>query len=153
MISSLKRDSPLLSFLVGLLAPLVIMLKTSSMLSTFLALLTGPPVLDRLILHSETDVDHLNVHSLQLNLERVLVQTIPLVLSVTVHDAVTKSLAAIGELIKTAATIRSTRTVRFMHEVCSVMLTLTGLPDRKDAAGSSSAPTPNFMFAEMRDAR
>ena len=29
-----------------------------------------------------------------------------------------KSLAAIGELIKTAATIRSTRTVRFMHEAC-----------------------------------
>ena len=30
-----------------------------------------------------------------------------------------KRLAAIGELIKTAATIRSTRTVKYMHEVCS----------------------------------
>ena len=68
MISSLKRDSPLLSFLVCLLAPLVIMLKTSSMLFTFLALLTCPPVLDRLLLHNETDVDPLNAHALQLNL-------------------------------------------------------------------------------------
>ena len=119
MISSLKRDSPLLSFLVCLLAPLVIMLKTSSTLCAFLALLTGPPFLDRLILHSETDVDHLKVHSLQLNLERILVQTIPLVLSDTVHDAVIKSLAAIGELIKTVATIRSTCIVRLMHEDCS----------------------------------
>ena len=89
------------------------------MLFTFLALLTGPPVLDRFILHSETDVDHLNAHSLQLNLTRVLVQTSPHVLPDTVHDAVIKSLAAIGELIKTAATFRSTRTVKFMHEVRS----------------------------------
>ena len=33
-----------------------------------------------------------------------------------------------------------------------LMLTLSGPLDRKDAPGSSSAPTPNFLFAEMRDA-
>ena len=71
------------------------------------------------LLHSEAGVDHLRVHSLRLNLERVLVQIDPSVLPDTVHDAVIKSLAAIGELIKTAATIRSMHTVRFMHEVCS----------------------------------
>ena len=87
---------------------------------------------------------------LSLHLKCVLVQTDPLVLSDTVHDAVIKSLAAIGELIKTAATIRSTRIVRFMHEVCSCdadavwTFTFTN--------GSSSAPTPNFTIAEMHEA-
>ena len=131
----------------GTLAPLVIMLRTSSTLCAFL---TRPPVLERFPLHSETDVDHLSVHALQLHLKCVLVQTDPLVLSDTVHDAVIKSLAAIGELIKTAATIRSTRIVRFMHEVCSCdadavwTFTFTN--------GSSSAPTPNFTIAEMHEA-
>ena len=103
------------------------------------------------LLHSEAGVDHLSVHSLRLNLECVLVQIDPSVLPDTVHDAVIKSLAAIGELIKTAATIRSTRIVRYMHEVCSCdadadwTFTFTN--------GSSSAPTLNFMIAEMRDAR
>ena len=134
----------------GTLAPLVIMLKTSLTLCAFLALLTGPPVLDCFLLHSEADVDHLSVHALQLNLKRVLVQADPLVLSDTVHDAVVKSLAAICELIKTAATIRSTRIVRFLHEVCSCdadavwTFTFTN--------GSSQAPAPNFMIAEMHDA-
>ena len=60
-----------------------------------------------------------------------------------------KSLAAIGELIKTAATIRSTRIVRFMHEVCSCgadavwTFTFTN--------GSSSAPAPKLH--DCRDAR
>ena len=36
------------------------------------------------------------------------------------------------------------------ESVC-VMLTLTGPPDCKVAAGSSSAPTPNFMIAEMHE--
>ena len=75
MISLLKRDSPLLTFLVHLLAPLVIMLKTSSTLCAFLTLLTGPPVLDPShLLHSEAGVDHLSVHSLRLNLEHVPLQ-------------------------------------------------------------------------------
>ena len=113
--------------------------------------MTGPPVLDRFLLHSEADVNHLSVHSLQLNLERVLVQTNPHVLPDTVHDAVIKSLAAIGELIKTAATIRSTRVVRFMHEVCSCDADTVWTFAFTN--GSSSAPAPNFMFAEMRDAR
>ena len=116
---SLKRDSPLLTFLVCLLAPLVIMLKNSSTLCAFWTLLTGLPFLNRFILHSETDVDHFSVHALQLNLKCVLVQTDPLVLSDTIHCVMVKSLAAIGELIKTVATIRSNRIVRFMHEVCS----------------------------------
>ena len=64
MISSLKRDSTLLSFIVCLLAPLVIMLKTSSTLCAFLTLLTGLRVLNPFILHSETDVDDLSVHAL-----------------------------------------------------------------------------------------
>ena len=126
------------------------MLKTSSTLCAFLTLLTGPPVLNRFILHSETDVDHLSVHALQLNLKCVLVQTDPLVLPDAVHCVMVKSLAAIGELIRTAASIRSNPIVRFMHEVCSCdadavwTFTFTN--------GSSSAPTPNFMFAEMCDA-
>ena len=47
----------------------------------------------------------------------VLVQTDTLVLPNTLHCIVVKSLA-IGELIKTAAPIRSRRPVRFRHEVC-----------------------------------
>ena len=119
--SSLKRDSTAVcsASLLACLLPLSSCLKTSSTLCAFLALLTGPPVLDRLLLHKGTDVDHLSVHSLRLNLERVLVQIDPSVLPDTVHGIMVKSLAAIGELIKTAATIRSTRIVRFMHEVCS----------------------------------
>ena len=76
MISSLKRDSTLLSFLVCLLAPLVIMLKTSSTLCALWTLLTGLPVLNRFILHSET--------------ERVLVQTNPFVLPDTAHGIMVK---------------------------------------------------------------
>ena len=70
------------------------------------------------------------------------------VLPDTVHCIMVKSLAAIGVLIKTAATIRSTCIVRFMHEACFCdadadwTFTFTN--------GSSSAPTPNFMIAEMR---
>ena len=79
MISSLKRDSTAVTFsFFACLLPLVIMLKTSSTLCAFLALLTGPPVLNCFLLHSEADVDHSNTHSLQLNLTRVLVQTDPL---------------------------------------------------------------------------
>ena len=68
------------------------MLKDSSTLCAFLALLTGPPVLDRFLLHGGTDVDHLNAHALQLNLTRILVQIDPLVLPDTVHGIVVKVL-------------------------------------------------------------
>ena len=81
----------LFSFLVCLLAPLDIMLKTSLTLCAFLALWTGPPVLKRFLLHSGTDVDNLNVHALQLNLTRILVQIDPFVLPHTVHCIVVKS--------------------------------------------------------------
>ena len=76
------------------------------------------------------------------------------VLPDTVHCIILKSLAVIGVLIKTAktaATIRSTCIVRFMHEACfcdaDADWTFTF------ANRSSSAPTLNFMIAEMRDAR
>ena len=86
---------------------------------TFVAFFTGPSVLDRFILHSETDLNHLNAHSLRLNLTRVHVQIDPPVLPDAVHCIMVESLAAIGDLIKTSSAVRSTRTVRFTHEVCS----------------------------------
>ena len=94
------------------------MLKVSSTLCAFLTFDGSSRSRPFFFLHSEVDVDHLSVHALQLNLKCVLVQTDPLVLSDAVHCVMVKSLAAIGELVKSTATIRSTRIVRFMHEVC-----------------------------------
>ena len=100
-----------------LLAPLVIMLKISSTLLRSWRVLPFSTVSSCTVKQMLIIWTYIHCNSIwHVSLSRPIYL---LVLPDTVHCIMAKSLAAIGDLIKTAATIRSTRIVRFMHEVCS----------------------------------